>query len=326
MRALASAIRRFSDECAQVDGRIERGATLELEHIDAAVNALDDALVAIRTLDLEILEGSDRAYTAKRKASPRGMVVRALTGPRNSAVHHPDAVDPDLARAVGPVERGTFIVFPKWKLRAELPKEMFQVNGKNVNAYVEAYDHSAAGRLVLDTLMDAFAFFDSCDGRLSDRDGTGQLIGFPLPPLPIADSYYRLAPDWPDTETVHHQIRQQAALAMPAGEGREITGRLTVPSGVVYCGYTIIHGGRHAFTEAAEQIQRDIQAGFHYFVTSGDGPVSVGVQDEELILGADLFDNGSLVDWTDRDDEVWVGLWGLCASDAHYYRRQRLAP
>lgn len=98
MRALAERIRRFSDECQRVEGRVIPGPTVEFEHLDPVINALDDALVVIRTLDREVFEPSSSSYVSFRDSDPQGRVVHAMTAPRDSAVHQVDVVDPDLAR------------------------------------------------------------------------------------------------------------------------------------------------------------------------------------------------------------------------------------
>jgi hypothetical protein len=330
MRALADAIARYASACSHATGRICPQHLLEMDHIDPVVNALDEALVAIRTTDLEVLEASDPfGYPATRRASPKGVVVRALTAPRNNAVHHTEVIDPDLARAIGPLDGGRCIIFPKWKPRSELPSAMFQYSqgkkqGQDRSDYTTSYDSAVAGRLVLDTLMDAFAFLDGCDQRLADRDVEGKLRGFPLAPLP-APGYVRLAPDWPDQETIDHNIRAQVRDEVPAGTSREITGRLSVSAGTVFCGYTNLeHGRRHSFTEDGEQVRRDIEFGYLYFVAVGGRHLEVSVVGDQLQAGGEGLEQLNLADGT-VSAEPWSGWWELCASDAGYYRNQRRA-
>ena len=291
MRALADATSRFYFACSHATGRLYPGPTLEVDHIDSVLNALDDAIVVIRTLDLEVLEASDpHGYTAIRKTSLKGTVVRALTAPRNNAIHHAEVIDPDLARAIGPLENGRCIIFPKWKPRSALPRAMFQYaqgkkKGQDRLNHMASYDAAAAGRLVLDTIMDAFSFFDTCDSRLADRDDEGNLIGFPLAPLPVP-GYMRLAPDWPDQETVDLYIRDRVRTEVPAGTGREITGRLSTPAGTVYCGYTSVDASRrHSFTEGDEQVRREIELGYPYVAVAGSRRLPVAVVDDELHAG-----------------------------------------
>jgi hypothetical protein len=331
MRALADAIARFHVECSRATGHIRPGPALEMDHIDPVVNALDEALVAIRTIDLEVLQASDpTGYSALRKGSPTGVVVRALTAPRNNAVHDVEVIDPDLPRAIGPMEGGRCVIFPKWRQRSSLPPAMFQhPKGRKKSEihvdYATSYDSAAAGRLVLDTLMDAFTFFDGCDPRLADRDGEGNLRGFPLAPLPIA-GYTRLAPDWPDQETVDHNIRERARDEIPAGVSREISGWVSTSEGGVFCGYTNVdQRRRHSFTELGDQVRRDIDNGFPYVaVTASDECLDVSTVDGELHAGGVPIGQVDLRDWT-SSSEPWLGWWGLCTSDASYYRDQRRA-
>ena len=329
MRALADAIERYYWACSHVKGRVCPDHLLEMDHIDPVVNALDEALVAIRTIDLEVLEASNRnEYLAMRGASAKGVVVRALTAPRNSAVHRAEVIDPDLARAIGPLEGGHFIIYPRWKPRSALPPAMFQYSigkkkGQDHVDYTTSYDSAAAGRLVLDTLMDAFDYFDGCDDRLADRDGEGKLRGFPLAPLPVP-GYVRLAPDWPDQETVDHNMRTGVREEVPAGTLREITGFLCTPAGYVFCGYTRLeHGRRHAFTEDGQQVRRDVESGYPYLVTVGDTKLQLAVVGDHLQADGTSIEQLGLTDWTAV--EPWPGWWELCNSDASYYRSQRQA-
>lgn len=49
-----------------------RGDILELKELDDVTDALDNALVPVRTIDLEVLEPSDKpAHQAARSGSPR---------------------------------------------------------------------------------------------------------------------------------------------------------------------------------------------------------------------------------------------------------------
>lgn len=118
MLALATEIRDVWDACASVVGSPVPGGTLDLHDLDRVVVALDHALVTIRTLDLEVFDASDQAaYRAARDdpASRQGRTVRALTAPRNSAVHHADVIDPDVASAAGPVPgtEGRYLINPR---------------------------------------------------------------------------------------------------------------------------------------------------------------------------------------------------------------------
>lgn len=329
MRGLADGIRRFYDACSSVRGAVARGATLELEHIDTVINALDCALVCVRTLDLDVFERSDPTeYHKLRSASAAGSTVLGLIAPRNMAVHHVDVIDPDIVRAVGPLDGGSFIIFPKWKPRAQLPHAMFQYHdgnkkGQDIVDAITSYDAGVAGRLVLDTLFDAYAFFNHCDGTLADRDGNGKLVGVNLPPLPVATGYVRLAPDQPTHEEVDQQIRARAQSAAPAGQSREITGCLDTPAGPVLCGSTTVDSYRtQSFTESIQQVVHDLEMGFPYRATFQGEATPLTFRDGAL-MAADvpLLDRLQVLSANDR--EPWAGRWDLCIQDAAYYRDQR---
>ena len=330
MRSLATSIRDLYDASGSVRGGVNAGGILELNDLDDVINALDNALVSVRTIDLEVLDTSDEtAYRAARAGSTTGEVVRGLTPVRNNAVHHVDVVDPDLARAVGPLPGGTCVIFPRWKDRALLPTAMFEHHdhkrlGQLNIGYANSYDHAVAGRLLLDTLMDAHAFFESCEPSLVERDAENQITGFPLPPLPFGGGYVRLHPDWPTQEHVDGEIRTRTGSAPPKGRDRQIRGLLIVDDTVVCCGYTDPAGPyARSFTEPVDQIVADVDAGFEHFLELDGTTHPVTVHDGvALVAGRELATISELM-LTDDEEEPWRGWWTFCQDDAHYYRAQR---
>lgn len=330
MRGLATSIRHLYDACGSVRGSVHPGGILELDELDDVINALDNALVSVRTIDLEVLEPSDAtAYRAARANSPTGGVVRGLTPLRNNAVHHVDVVDPDLARAVGPLPGGTCAIFPRWKDRALLPTAMVEHHdrrrlGQLHIGYANSYDTAVAGRLLVDTLMDAYAFFESCDPALVERDAENQIAGFPLPPRPFGAGYVRLHPDWPTQEHVDGEIRTRTRSALPKGRDRQIRGLLIVGDTVVCCGYTDPAGPyARSFTEPVGQIVADVDAGFEYFIELDGTTDRVSVHDGVALAdGRELASISELM-LTGDDQEPWRGWWTLCQNDAHYYQAQR---
>jgi hypothetical protein len=332
MRGLGTDIRRFSDACTNVRGTVAPGPSVDIEdiEIDPVINAIDGALVTIRTLDLEVFQASDpKAYGALLDGLPEGRAVRALTAPRNNAVHHVDVIAPGLQRAVGPLGLGTdrFIVLPRWKNRSDLPVAMFRYprgskKGQDNVGYMASYDAGAAGRLVLDTLLDAFSFFDQCDPTIADRSSDGELVGFPLPPLPVA-GYYRLEPKWPDHETVEQRIREMTQAVPPAGQHREITSRLDTDAGPVFCGYTTVDTHhKSSFLEAPDQIGRDLALGYVYRAPVAERMVKVVVVNAELWVDATRLVDLSL---PSAPPVPWAGYWELCEGDADFYRSHRRA-
>ena len=90
----------------------------------------------------------------------------------------------------------------------------------------------------MDTLLDAYKFFDMCDAALAEREANGQLAGFPLQPLPLVTRYRRLHPDWPSEADWDAKARRQVMAVAPTGYGREISGLLRDDVDVIVCGYT----------------------------------------------------------------------------------------
>lgn len=320
MMALVDAIGRFHAARGNVKGAPCAGGFLEIEDLHPVLNTVDDALVAIRTLDLEVFTASNRAsYESTRASRPEGMVVRGLLGPRNNAVHGTEVVDPCISRAVGPLAEGRYLIWPHWKDRSEVPESVFEGTAKGAR---KAYDQRVAGRPVIDTLMDAFRFFADCDPCAPLRDEKGNWLGFPLQPLAVA-GYERLSPDWPDHEDVDAQIRTDCTAVPPGGDGREILAAVMVNGQKIFGGYTRIENREIAFTEPVEQVFRDVERGYSYSVTINDALHEVSVVDGALQAdGTKAFDL-SLAVPSVGSAPPWGGWWQLCLDDASYYRSQR---
>lgn len=323
MLALVEDINRCAEKCASCAGSlVADGGTVEFSDFDPIVNEVDRALVAIRTLDYEVFEKAcGQAYRERRESHREGGVVHAFTALRNVATHSAAVVDPDVHRAVGLSEPGTFLIFPRWRDRSDLPTDAFvQQSGKDSKARIRAYDAAVAGRLLLDTLIDAFAFFDSCDDRLAARDNEGKLIGFPLPPLPVAFGYYRLGPEWPTHEQAGANTIQRATEAVPVGDRRTVVG--TVHDGRVICGWTEVDSiYRVGFTETAHQVTRDIERGFIY-TTSAEVPI---VADGEFLRTATGVALTAAVPDVTYSPESWESRWATVTRHRDLYVKQRRA-
>lgn len=322
LRALSRATRRVWDESQLVRGTLCPQHGLEIDHLDEVANAIDDALVAIKTLQ-EIATGRDKArYDSHLGGDPSGRVLVGLHGPRNSAVHDIELFDPDLRRAVGPLENQRFIVWPRWKVRQDLPASVFQTKGgKDMEWTFDAYDQHVAGRLVVDTLMDAYAFFLAVIPDLVPRLSDGHIEGFPLPPLPIA-GYHRLHPEWNTHEAAADGIRRQAQERRPPGEKRRIVARLETRQGRIICGYSVEGGRGSAFTDQEDQIARDIAEGYPYVVETAAGDLPLKVESGSLLLN-DGRSVDDVVPLPSGNDPPWQTWWDMCVEDAEYYRQQR---
>lgn len=317
MRSLVSEIRDVHWARQTVLGRLQPGGMIEFNHIDYVLIALDHALVSIRTLDLVFQDSDASAYDVLR--GQRGQVVRGLTAPRNAAIHAAEVIDPDITRGVGPAH-GQFIIFPRWKDRSVIPNSAF---AKTAPRSLEAYDMAVAGRHLHDTLFDALKFFDTCDSHLLTRDDEGQIEGLPLPPLPIP-VYCRVHPDWPSHEEVDERISAKVAITPPAGLKRRVDGFVeTDAHGTYVCGYTELMVGRtKAFTEPVGQVMVDVQMGYVYEAAiAGVTHVIDGNSGKLVVASIRLQESG----WSDlTNTDPWLAWADLAATDAAYYREQRM--
>lgn len=329
MFGLAREIRDLWAVCGNVVGRPIPGGQLEIENLDDVIVALDHVLVSVRTLDHEVFEASDVNYRRVRDdtTNPKGQVVRALTGPRNNAVHHADVVDPNVSSAAGPRpdDATRYIITARWKTRAELPPRMFQVPGRGgqlheVRSVTAAYDATCAGIPLIDTLLDAFAFFDALAPHLARRNDDGSLWGFPLTPYPLVTHYLRLAPDW-STEAGWNTRAHQRARSVPPAGPRTIEGHVRATDTDVLCGRTVHAHGATYFTESVDQVVSDVQMGADYRAELHGALTPLAVLAGALGTSAGSLDVLSLPDLS--GDTRWLGWWQLCQTDANYYRRQR---
>lgn len=322
MRALAEDINRCAEKCASVAGSVMPGEMVQFEDFDPIVNEVDRALWAIRTLDNEVYCASGGPdYVDLRGTTPRGQVVWAFASLRDVATHRADVVDPDIRRAVGPLDEGRFMIFPRWKQRTALPVDTFRKQDGGVyGTRISAYDDHVAGRHVLDTLIDAFAFFDACDGQLARRDPDGQVEGFPLRPLSGRGvGYYRLGPDWPTHEEAERNLFQFAASARPAGSARSIVG--TLQAGTTICGWTEFETRRASFTEPVRQVVADISRGYPYVLAAGGSPVeTVG---DQLVTADGRVLSDAVPDVETSNDASWMDWWIDVGLNADLYLRQR---
>lgn len=328
MEGLAEEIGMFWQACSEVHGSVVPGGGLDLGSLSRVNNARDRALTTIRTLDLEIFEKSgEQPYRTLRKADPQGQAVRAVLGPRNQGVHGEEVFDPDIAQALGPIP-GTdfFVILPRWRSRSQLPPAMFEFKGAPNKSYQDAYDRGADGRPVLDSLLDAFAFFERCDSRVVNRDAGGQIPGFPLAPLPIANRYRRLHPDWLSERDWNATERDRITSVRPGGAHRSVEGYVTHTDGLLLCGVTATTSSfADSFVEPLDQVIRDILLGYRYLLARSDRSDILTVVNGQLHAGGQLLNLASLHDLA-NDPRPWVSWRDLCLEDASYYRVQRQQP
>lgn len=335
MHGLALYITHVWEAAASTDTTLCRDHGLEVDSERVALE-IAPALAAIRTLDLEVIrfglsEADARRYLDLQKADPQGQVVLGLVLARNADIHLPATLDLHVDRVVG--EGEGYRVMPSWQPYDELPavvraNRRSQSNKKGTSEYSHnAYQDVVGGHLVVETLLDAFAFFRRCDPTLARRAaGTDDLAHFPLPEYTVHD-YERRHPDQPNRSDFGAEVRRLTEGAPPSGSGREISYRLTIDGTAVYCGHTVEPFGlRSVFTEAAPQIVRDMRAGYPYVAVAVDGVHhTVGADDDGRLTA----DGVALEDYPFPQPhrhplpQTWLAWWQLTLEDSFWHRKQR---
>ncbi|MFJ1742481.1 hypothetical protein ACIOG4_27880 [Streptomyces microflavus] len=335
MHGLALYIAHVWEASASTDTTLCRHHGIEVDSERIALE-IAPALAAIRTLDLEVIRaGLDPAgvqrYLDRQKSDPQGQVVLGLVLARNADIHLPATLDVQVDRIVG--EDGGFRVIPAWEPYDRLPPVVRENrrgpgrrNGTSGQSH-DAYRDAVGGHLVIETLLDALAFFLRCDPALARRvAGTDELAYFPLPPYTVHD-YERRHPDQPNRADVGAEVRRLAQHDVPSGSVREISYRLLDDGQAVYCGYTVEQFGvKSAFTEAGPQILRDVRAGFPYAALASDGArQEVAVDAGGLLVagGYALEDYPFALPYRHPLPQTWLAWWRLALEDPFWYRRQR---
>jgi hypothetical protein len=199
----------------------EHGVEIDCERVALAVSP---ALAAIRTLDLDVFDrglGSERRqqqYRDLRKRDPQGRVVRGLLLLRNADTHLPATIDLQSERAISLFDGNMtyWRVFPQWQPYDELDPVIRADPGTRQPAH-ECYRSAVAGQLVIETLLDAFCFFDRCDPSLAVRrmnEGSEELEYFPLPAF-VQHDYERRHPYAMSRYEVDRRLREDSESTSP---------------------------------------------------------------------------------------------------------------
>ncbi|WP_406485905.1 hypothetical protein [Streptomyces phaeochromogenes] len=337
MHGLALYVSHVWEACASTDTKLCRDHGLVVDSERVALE-IAPALAAVRTLDLEVfragLHGADdQRYLARQKTDPQGQVVLGLVLARNADIHLPAALDLHVDRVVG--DGDGYRVMPSWlaydRLPAVVRASKRSPGSKNGTSEVshDAYRDSVGGHLVIETLLDAFAFFRRCDPALARCvPQTEDLTYFPLSATNTGHGYERRHPDQPNWADFGAEVRRLTEDVPPSGAGREVSYRLDSEGKAVYCGHTVERFGlRSAFTESAAQIARDVRAGYLYVAVAADGvhhPVTVGA---DSCLWADSVALESFpFPQPHRHPlpQTWLAWWQFVLDDPFWYRRQRL--
>jgi len=291
------------------------------------------AVTAVRILDNEVFcKEHGQAYLDAKTSDRQGKVVDGLVLIRNAEIHLPVILDPDVQRVLS--LGSAFRVVPKWRPYDQLPADV-QNNTKTSERCHAAYRTAVEGEPVIETLLDAIAWFVKCDPSLAQRDEAEELKHFPLPEL-WQHEYERRHPDWVRRCDVEAELRAKRTRELPVGDYRSIQHRLLDGDlTVAFCGYTFRNGYRSAFTETPEQIVRDIAGGYRYYVGTADevGEMThhsemgnlVGTVDEEIWVNGSPLDGFELSPFSDEPPtlETWRSWFELAAGNAFMYARER---
>ncbi|MEV6265219.1 hypothetical protein AB0M42_31355 [Streptomyces sp. NPDC051784] len=314
MHGLALYTKRVWETSRSFDTSLCKGPQPDTENL--ALN-IAPALAAIRTLDLEVIRNGQspadqQRYLDLQDSDPQGRVVRGLVLPRNADVHLPATLDVHPEVALGDI---SWRVVPLWQPYTSLPRSVRTSTGTKPSSHA-AYRDAVGGHRVVETLLDAFAFFQRCDPSLARREPrTGALSYFPLAgPMVVLSDYERRHPDHVNRREMAARALQLAKSGPPTGPGREIRHRLTINGTVLYRGYTDPQPSMGSFTEPGQQIVRDIQASYPYSVVDAAGArhtVTVGA-DRHLYADGQPLQHCPLRDsptWLTQSEDPEEGLW-----------------
>jgi hypothetical protein len=322
----------------------------EAAHVEAAL-----ATVAVNVVDEAVFERSHGdGYRGHRQVHPQGRVMMGLELIRNCEIHATELSDLSTTATFGVPELG-FRQLLGWPDFDSLPVDYRQQQDGEPRARGEArdaYRKWVAGRPVIETLLDAIAYFELLDSRLRPVETVDLRYSF-VPPVPLGvneemfacrpigldqlqlvlpdlacRNTERRSPSWPSADQWLKEQDRAIRRQVPAGTSREICARVVDDTGrlIGYRGYAGVRNElyRHAWVERAPQVGRDIRMGFRYFLLVAGTEVDVVADDQLNVLapvdGVDALDSV-------KSEESTFALDHLAINEANpdLYRRERLA-
>lgn len=286
----------------------------QMEGIEAVAIEAAFAVIAVRILDLEVFRAAHgRRYETVRDNCDGGRTVSGLTLIRNAEVHLPVALEPDFEYRPGCISRrpergGTnstverrHIWATRWKSYSELPDSV-RHSERTAERCHTAYRDMVEREEVVETLLEAIAFFDQLDPSIVPRSATGQLAHLPLTALlGLHDTYRRLHPSEPRRRDVARRLIEKTRSRRPPGTRRVILYEVRSASGVLlaYAGFgyghpnTMIGGeyGKCSWVDSGGQVVRDIEMGFPYDVGVVTGEQGIAVESGRLRVDGALLDD-----------------------------------
>jgi hypothetical protein len=314
-----------------------------VEDVEAALIEAVQACLAVNILDEAVFEHAlGEPYRQIRVKDRLGQVVTGLELIRNCETHAHVSFDGLLAerRVLGvPMHAGTiYRVVPAWAEYADLPSAYVELdqsatsNQKRARGEAQhGYRTAVAGRSVLETLLDAIAFFQRIDPRLvvedgpvlqyahvellPDRDPTCEPEhAFLTKPVGL-DTFEVFLPSLATRHTERRSAQRAAAdgyftakvkaakKIVPGAAYREIRHVLRDNGKVL--GYSGVSPGGPStswfWVERAQQVWRDVRNGYRYLVVHDDQQVEV-VEHGHQRLAALLDGTDLLVELPDGDE------------------------
>lgn len=275
--------------------------------------------VTIRTLDLECFDKTAGGpYRTLRANRLDGQTVRGLKIVRNSHVHSKLTTDPSLHRVVGPVAGGLWRLYVSWPQYDDLPMDI-RTGAMSPSAKLQTtYERHVAGRDVIDTLLDALAFFAAADPSIATWDSAAELQGYPLQQLPgPPGEYQRHTPFNPSLRDWSAKLFDYARGQTPE-HPREITGAVRADNGSIECyiGTTQRGFAQFKWIETSDQLSRDVDNGARYHVagtalaSGADGPEVDGIALHALPMSQPQPDEAasirSRLQWQTDDPNLYI--------------------
>ena len=178
-----------------------------------------------------------------------------------------------------------------------------------------------ARRDVIDTFIDALAFFVPADPSIAAWDSPAELKGLPLSELPgPIGEYQRRTPFTKSLRDWRAELFDYAKNQAP-GNPRAITGVVVDDDGTIECYVGTTEDGpfRGSFIETPDQIDRDVANGAHYHVAGT--VLSSGVGGPEV--GGDALHTVSLPELSPGEAEATRWRLQLRTDDPDLYIRRR---
>jgi hypothetical protein len=341
----ARALRRRIIDCWYATTEDPNAAVIEAALATVAVNVMDESVFG---------KAHGNVYREHRRAHPQGRVVMGLELIRNCEVHAVELSQPTVAAMFGVPDLGYRQVYT-WPPFESLPVEYRQQEEGEHRARGEArdaYQKWVAGRPIIETILDAIAFFESLDATLRPANALVLRVSF-VPGIPLGrneeqfacrpmglDQFQLFLPDLacrpterrsPSWVAADQWLKEQVKAIrreQPGGVSREIRSRIVHETGRLI-GYRGLSGPRDAtyrdsWVERAKQVGRDIRTGFRYFVLVEDVEVDA-TADDQLAVSALLESVDVLAELETGDSPTALDHLKLNEANPDLYRMERLA-